>query len=202
LNNLGEVVGSASSYTATRAVLWTGGAIVDLNDRLAPDSGWELRSANDINDQGTVVGWGYHDSVARAYSLNGSSITDLGTLGGNTSSAAAISNVGVVVGSAEDGLGQARACLWWDGQITNLGVDGGTFSTASDVNDDNVVVGRFGELNPGGHVDSHSSGSTDKQLIGFDGAIWTGASAINNAEQIIGHGGKSTPSFWYNVAIL
>lgn len=61
LNNHGQVVGWARtglSGGSTVAFIWEDGIMRDLNDLIAPEAGWELWSAGDINDAGQIVGWG------------------------------------------------------------------------------------------------------------------------------------------------
>jgi probable HAF family extracellular repeat protein len=61
INNLGQIVGEAlipTSNTAAHAFLYSRGKMQDLNNLLAPDSGWTLASANGINDRGQIVGYG------------------------------------------------------------------------------------------------------------------------------------------------
>ncbi len=67
--------------------------------------------------------------------------TDLGTLGGAQSHAAAINNAGQVVGWAEDGAGRKRAFLWRDGRMADLGTLGGGWSVAHAINAAGQVVG-------------------------------------------------------------
>lgn len=69
-------------------------------------------------------------------------ITDLGTLGGSSSSALAINNEGQVVGrSTLPGDTVTGAFLWQDGAMTDLGSLGGTFNTANGINRAGDVVG-------------------------------------------------------------
>lgn len=59
INNLGAVVGWASTATGTNATLWMGGTTTDLNtflDASTVNAGWRLVRALDINDQGVMVG--------------------------------------------------------------------------------------------------------------------------------------------------
>jgi len=59
INNSTEVVGEAGTASGdTHAFLWKNGTMYDLNALIPPGSGWELISANDINDQGHIVGEG------------------------------------------------------------------------------------------------------------------------------------------------
>lgn len=74
INNLGQIVGQAETaitvttppnpnepgyggytYKVTHAFLYTNGRMLDLNDLLPPNSGWEILSASSINDAGYVI---------------------------------------------------------------------------------------------------------------------------------------------------
>lgn len=65
INAAGLVVGTTGNVQ--RAFIYGQGHMVDLNTRIAPDSGWVLTSANDINDRGQIAGTGYHNGVLRAF---------------------------------------------------------------------------------------------------------------------------------------
>ena len=70
VNNGGQVVGVSTTPDAVQhAVLWENGAMVDLNDRIDPASGWELTGAIGINDRGEIVGDGYRNGVPHAIRL-------------------------------------------------------------------------------------------------------------------------------------
>jgi probable HAF family extracellular repeat protein len=70
VNAAGVVVGGAKSSTGVlRAVRWAGGSIADLNTEIAPGSGWELKSATAINDNGWIVGLGVYNGVDRGFLL-------------------------------------------------------------------------------------------------------------------------------------
>ncbi|NHQ87912.1 PEP-CTERM sorting domain-containing protein [Iodobacter sp. HSC-16F04] len=60
VNNAGQVVGVSSLANGTyRAALWAGQQIIDLNSYLSSEeiaAGWQLTSANSINNSGWVVG--------------------------------------------------------------------------------------------------------------------------------------------------
>ena len=98
--------------------------------------GVQSAHAHDINDAGQVVG------IARTHAFlwqNGV-MTDLGTLGGNSSSASAINAVGQVVGSASTAAPSTSHAVRWDnGAITNL--TPGVPSSASGINDAGQVIG-------------------------------------------------------------
>ncbi len=62
INEAGEIVGQATCDSGDRplhATLWKDGEMWDLNDVIAPDSGWSLEAAHDVNDAGSIVGWGW-----------------------------------------------------------------------------------------------------------------------------------------------
>lgn len=77
VNNRGEVVGCSwlpgrperNETLAEHAFLWRNGKMYDLNDLVPPDSGWTLVSADKINDQGQIIGYGYR-TVSPGISTN------------------------------------------------------------------------------------------------------------------------------------
>jgi probable HAF family extracellular repeat protein len=84
----------------------------------------------------------------RAFKWENGVMTDLGTLGGDNSSAAGINELGHIVGWAEDSRGSRRACVWINGQISDLNSrllatqGGGTqLQEARDINDHGQIVG-------------------------------------------------------------
>ncbi len=73
INEKGCVVGDAYNATLykpifeggtyapdSHAVLYSDGVLIDLNTLITADSGWELKTANDINDKCQIVGAGYY----------------------------------------------------------------------------------------------------------------------------------------------
>ncbi|QDV35243.1 HAF repeat-containing PEP-CTERM protein [Tautonia plasticadhaerens] len=73
LNNQGDVVGlyerAADRSIERRAFLFRDDTMLDLNDLIAPETGWTLNDAYAINDLGQVVGSGTIDGVSRAFLL-------------------------------------------------------------------------------------------------------------------------------------
>jgi hypothetical protein len=43
--------------------------MVDLNERIAPQAGWVVQRATDINNAGQIVGSGLHNGRPRAFRL-------------------------------------------------------------------------------------------------------------------------------------
>lgn len=68
INNLGQVVGLSrfSASDENHAFLVDNGAMYDLNNLIAADSGWELMDAQAINDSGLIVANGIYNGVAKA----------------------------------------------------------------------------------------------------------------------------------------
>jgi probable HAF family extracellular repeat protein len=60
INGQGQVVGQSGS----RAFLYSGGVLTDLNTLLPTNSGWTLTYAFGINGAGQIVGWGTHNGQA------------------------------------------------------------------------------------------------------------------------------------------
>lgn len=72
INNSSEIVGSIETNVGSpRATLLTPtiNSWVDLNTRIAPNSGWTLEYARDISDNGYIVGYGKKNGATRAFLL-------------------------------------------------------------------------------------------------------------------------------------
>ena len=76
----------------------------------------------------------------QSYAVN-FGIKDLGTLGGNLSSASAINNNGTVVGMSQNASMKHAAFVYQNGTMTELNTFDPTFSYASDINDNGTIVG-------------------------------------------------------------
>ena len=124
-------------------------------------------------------------------------ITDLGTLGGQSSSAVAINGHGQAVGSADtkakdkDGYPIAHAVLWQDRKLTDLGTLGGPSSEAVAINDLGQVTG-FADTEPSslkkGDPIAHAFLWADGKMrdLGTLGGPSSSARDINDRGQIVG----------------
>jgi probable HAF family extracellular repeat protein len=73
INNAGQIVGFSSpsffSSDGEQAFIFSAGVMQNLNQLIAPNSGWVLTRAVDINDAGQIVGNGFKDGQPRAFLL-------------------------------------------------------------------------------------------------------------------------------------
>lgn len=72
INSSGHVVGEAQYYNMQNfhAFIWEQGTgMKDLNDLLTAGSGWLLKYAYDINENGWIVGWARYEGHWRGFLL-------------------------------------------------------------------------------------------------------------------------------------
>ena len=100
INSSGQIVGASTTfpYGSGNATLWDGNIAINLGVGLA----------NAINDTGLIVG----QSNSYATLWNGFTQTNLGSLGGSSSSALAINNSGLAVGWSLTSSSAEHATLW------------------------------------------------------------------------------------------
>jgi probable HAF family extracellular repeat protein len=71
INDSGQIVGETllSDNSTFHALLFSNGAVTDLNTLIDPTSGWTLNSATGINDAGQIVGYGTLNGQTQAFLL-------------------------------------------------------------------------------------------------------------------------------------
>jgi len=72
LNNYGHAVGYSLNTTTgnQRAVVWfSNGVMWDLTAQVGAANGWVLKSAQAINNDGWIVGWGVKGGIERGFLL-------------------------------------------------------------------------------------------------------------------------------------
>lgn len=160
INATGQIVGTSSlAGGAERAFLWQDGVMTNLGTL-----GGNFSQARALNDAGQVVGQSHTSSgIPHAFLLtpedsdadgipdrwfrdsNGDGandlMSDLGTIGGYSSDALDVNNLGQVIGESWTVDSSRHAFLWQDGAMADLGTLGGFNSTATAINDAGQVVG-------------------------------------------------------------
>lgn len=156
-----------------------------------------------INAAGAIVGQAKTPdgkSHAFLYLPATDRLHDLGTLGGDSSSANAINDAGLIVGSAKTTDGKGHAFLYREGRMHDLGVPGGyETSIAQCINRPGTIVGHASRVTGGGFlwigIDSRAYRYADGQWTDLNTLVdltGTGlkrldsAEAINDSGQIIG----------------
>ena len=132
--------------------------------------------------------------VAGAATVGGQSrhytVTDLGALGGDRSTAVAINNDGKVVGNSETSDGNTHAFLAHNGVMIDLGTLGGKNSQAMRINDIGVIVGRAQVADGAYHSFISLGGSQLWDLTEIDDRLkdrFSVAVGINRAGHVVGY---------------
>lgn len=216
INEAGQVAVTISGkYSASAFITGPNGeGMRDIGD-LGGINRWGIdadAAASGINETGQVVG--YSDAVGKSGMAgglhafitgpNGMGMRDLGTLGGNYSSALGINDAGQVVGQSRLTAGDEPFHAFITGPdgmgMRDLGTLGGVASRARDINNVGQVVGDYYTVGDD-YYSSHAfitgpngEGMTDlNSLVDLpQGAILTHAIDINNNGQVIAWGSGPT----------
>jgi probable HAF family extracellular repeat protein len=152
--------------------------------------GWYVEPssiANGITGKGYfATGYSYFDAtdVAHAFSFNGSSTHDIGTLGGKTSYGKDVNDYGEVVGNSDNAQGFVRAFQWSPYGMKDLGTLGGLTSEAAGINNANQIVGRSADKDGFARAFLYENGQM--RSLGTLGGDWSQASAINGNGAVAG----------------
>jgi probable HAF family extracellular repeat protein len=121
-------------------------------------------------------------------------LTNLGTLGGGSSQAYGINELGQVVGYATTAASQAHAFLWDDGVMSDLGTLGGNHSQGNAINNIGQVVGSSNIVPTWiSHGFIWEDGNMTDLIPRRQGSS---ANGINNAGQIVGTFKENRAFLW------
>jgi probable HAF family extracellular repeat protein len=165
VNNAGVAAGRSASG---ELVVWTGSTTVGMG--IHGDVGG-------MNNAGTVVGSYSSAGQTRAFAWRDGAVSDLGSLGGATSSsaAAAINARGDIVGTSN-----GRAFLYMGGRMGDLGTLGGASSAAHGINTRGQVVGMATNANG-----QPTPFLYDRGMEELPGGSYASAVAINARGQVV-----------------
>jgi probable HAF family extracellular repeat protein len=143
-----------------------------------------------INDRGDVVGWSNVSNRPRAFLYRDGQMRDLGTLGGDSSLAYDVNNLGVVTGVSFDTAFRNRPFVYVGGKMRALGFEG----VASAINDRNQVAGLFYANAPSTFPIRAflTKGGALRDLGTLPGGTLSGAEDVNDAGQAVGWSNCST----------
>jgi probable HAF family extracellular repeat protein len=202
INDSGQVAGYSIVDLDQRGFFYSDGAMADLGSLGVTYGGGDVTG---INNSGQAVG---SRSVAlhtsHAFLYDHGTVTDLGTLGGQSARALAINNAGQVGGSFTDVTNVAHGFVLTGGTLTDVGSLGGSMTTVASINDTGMAVGT-----------SYLSGGTQSHAFVFDSGVitdlglpstYSGAYGINNAGEIVGQmwnvSGEAHGFYYYKGAAI
>ena len=199
INTSGQIAGvmavsGPGMQVNDRAFLYTNGTTKQLP--LPTTGNYSLSYAYGLNDAGKVVGEVYTNQgiTGHAFIYNGTTSTELGDLGGGSSTALAINKNDKVVGYSANSDGFDRAFVYSNGTMNDLGTLGGNYAYANGINNnDQIVGGSFTDAADSIYHAFSTDGTTMTDLntrITSQAAGWVLSEAkdINDAGAIVGVG--------------
>lgn len=172
INSAGDLLAAGSDSWVWRS----GGSVEQVSDV----------SMFAMNDKGMYVGTDYYHGMPwqHALAVKNGTLMDLGTLGGDTSSAMSVNNFGQVTGNAAlAGNAVWHAFIWKNGEMRDIGA---------------LYTHSWGQaINGKGHVVGHSDGGDDVEAFLFDGTTMKALprlqgqvawpSSLNDKDEVVGN---------------
>lgn len=184
INDEGTIIGSAAAISGiSYPAIWVNG-VIDSIDSISNQGG----AALDLIDEGTIIGSTPGvDSSGVLWTRTGIvyEAVDLGTLGGSTSDAFGVNDLGEVVGIAGAPNFESRGFLWRDGTMHPIPTFGGSTSAAFGINNQSQVVGYATLDNNQRRAFLYDDGVMTN--LGTLGGNASTALAINEAGVVVGH---------------
>ncbi len=177
INDAGVVVGTTYSQNVPTVTEWSNGQSKTLGI-----TGY----GTSINNSGEIAG-GYQTSSGQlhAFTLNGGSLVDLGTLGGGWSTALAVNGNGQVAGTSTTDSGAFRAFFATGAGMSSLGTLGGWSSYGLGLNSEGEVVGSSQISSGYLHAFSWTSGKMSD--LGTLGGSVSSAYGVNDQGSVVGY---------------
>ncbi len=169
-------------------VIWENGTIIDLG-QVTPAGNQMNRAKQAINESGQIIVNGVLSPgrVRTAYLWEDGVFINLGTLGGSSSEARALNDVGQVVGVSATAGGEVHPFLWQNGVMIDLGTLGGSNCDAFNVNNLSQVVGYCTTPNGVGDAFLWQEGvMTDLGILEGGQPSQSRAYHINDVGQVVG----------------
>lgn len=186
INDAGQVAGYNYVAEIDRgyAYRWDAG----LHTEVDTLGGGFISAALTINNNGQMAGASWLGTGFRPVRWDGTSITELPTLGGTAGTAGGMNNAGIVVGESRISNDDGSHATLWNGTVaTDLGTLGGTSSTAIDINNFDQIVG-WGNTSDDSttHPIFWNGLNASPQDLGTLGGDYGAAQAINDNGLIVG----------------
>jgi probable HAF family extracellular repeat protein len=177
INNSGTVIGTTYSGYSPMVTEWVNG-----QSKTFGLSGY----GNAINDAGQIGG-GYITSNGNLHAFvgTGTTIRDLGTLGGNWSSVNALNATGQAAGESATASSLLHAMFWDGSSLHDLGTLGGANSYANGLSNKGQVVGAA--QTSSGYLNAFSWNGAGMADLGTLGGSLSAAYGVNDSGQVVGY---------------
>lgn len=140
---------------------------------------------NAVNGAGQVAGGYYAGSNLDSFIWTGSTIHDIGGLGGSSSSVTALNASGEAAGNSTLASGSNFHSFFWDGySMHDLGTLGGANSYASGINDQGMVVGAA--QTSSGNLNAFLWNGSGLLDLGTLGGSSSSAYGVNDSGAVVG----------------